>query len=149
MRAVVQRVASAGVDVAGEAVARIGPGLLALVAVGREDSAKDAEDLAHKIIHLRIFEDADERMNRDLVETGGSLCVVSQFTLFGDVRKGRRPFFGEAADPEHAAPLIEHLAKTAREAGINTETGRFQARMDVHLVNQGPVTILLDTQKRF
>ncbi len=149
MRAVVQRVRSAAVEVAGEEVGRIGAGLLALVAVARDDAISDAEELARKIIHLRIFEDDEGRMNRSLVETAGSLCVVSQFTLLGDVRKGRRPFFGEAAEPEIAEPLIERLVAAAAAAGIRVATGRFRAQMAVSLVNDGPVTILLDTQKRF
>lgn len=149
MRAVVQRVSEACVRVGEEKVAEIGAGLLALVGVGREDSLSDAEELASRIIHLRVFPDDAGRMNRSLLETGGSLALVSQFTLYGDARKGRRPFFGDAASPDVAAPLIEKLAATARANGVEVASGRFQAHMMVSLVNDGPVTVLLDTQKVF
>lgn len=149
MRAVIQRVSEASVAVDGAEMGRIGAGLLALVAVGQTDTESDAEELARKIIHLRIFADEDGRMNLDLLQSGGALCVVSQFTLYGDVRKGRRPFFGDAAEPERAEPLIDRVIRVAQDAGIPTATGRFQAQMAVSLVNDGPVTILLDTQKTF
>ena len=100
-------------------------------------------------MHLRIFEDEAGRMNRDLLEAGGALCVVSQFTLFGDCRKGRRPSFGAAAAPELAAPLIEHVVAAAREAGVTVITGRFQQTMEVSLLNDGPVTLMIDTEKQF
>lgn len=149
MRAVVQRVSSASVRVADELIAEIGAGLLALVGVGSADSESDARDLAQRIVHLRIFPDDAGRMNHSLLESGGSLAVVSQFTLYGDARKGRRPYFGDAAPPDVAAPLIETVAVAARAAGVDVVTGRFQAHMMVSLVNDGPVTVLLDTQKVF
>jgi D-tyrosyl-tRNA(Tyr) deacylase len=149
MRAVVQRVSRARVEVEGETVGAIDDGLLALVGVAHDDETSDATELAHKLVHLRIFEDADGRMNRSLLDVAGELCVVSQFTLFGDCRKGRRPFFGEAAPPEHAEPLVEAVVRAARALGVQTATGRFQKMMDVTLVNRGPVTLLLDTRKAF
>ena len=149
MRAVIQRVSQARVDVGGEKVAEMGPGLLALVAVGVDDDEDHARKLARKIVQLRIFNDASGRMNHSLLETGGSLAIVSQFTLFGDCRGGRRPFFGAAARPEHAAPLLDRLAEEAREQGCAVVTGRFQAEMEVSLVNDGPVTLLLDTGDAF
>jgi len=149
MRAVVQRVSSAEVQVAGERVFGMGPGLLALVGVGRNDAREQAEELAHRLVHLRIFADAEGKMNRSLLDTGGTLGVVSQFTLYGDAREGRRPFFGDAAPAEQAAPLIEALAQAAESRGAPVVRGRFGAAMDVALVNAGPVTILLDTDRRF
>jgi D-tyrosyl-tRNA(Tyr) deacylase len=149
MRAVVQRVSEASVEVEGERVGEMGPGLLALVGVGADDDARAAALLADKLVNLRVFEDDDGRMNRSLQEVGGTLGVVSQFTLFGDCRKGRRPSFGEAAEPELAAPLVEAVVDAARKLGVMVITGRFQAMMDVTLCNHGPVTILLDTDKRF
>jgi len=143
---VVQRVQSAEVVVADERVARIGSGLLAFVGVSREDEPGDAEELARKLVHLRIFEDELGRMNRSLCDTAGELCVVSQFTLLGDTRKGRRPSFGEAAAPELAAPLVEAVAEAARSHGVSVVTGRFGAHMKVHLTNDGPVTLWLDTR---
>jgi D-tyrosyl-tRNA(Tyr) deacylase len=149
MRAVVQRVQSASVTVEGERIASMDAGLLALVGVGSDDSAADAEDLARKIAHLRIFRDDEGLMNRSLLDTGGTLGVVSQFTLFGDARKGRRPSYVEAARPEVAPPLLEEVVRSAQAMGVTVITGRFQATMQVALVNDGPVTILLDTRKRF
>ena len=149
MRAVVQRVSHAAIVVGKETVGEIGAGLLALVGVGQEDTLSDAEELAKKIVHLRVFPDAEGRMNESLFDAGFSLAVVSQFTLYGDVRKGRRPYFGEAAAPEVAAPLLESLASAARECGVHVACGRFQAHMEVSMVNDGPVTILLDTKKLF
>lgn len=149
MRAVAQRVLRARVRVGDEIAAEMGAGLLALVGAGRGDDAAAARELAHKLVHLRIFEDADGRMNRSLVETGGTLGIVSQFTLFGDARKGRRPAFVDAAPGEQAEPLIEAVAAAARELGVPVATGRFGARMQVELVNDGPVTLLIDTEKRF
>ncbi|MCG8588709.1 MAG: D-aminoacyl-tRNA deacylase [Proteobacteria bacterium] len=149
MRAVVQRVREARVTVAGEPVSAIGAGLLVLVGVAREDADSDARELARKLVHLRVFEDGEGRMNRSLLETGGSLCVVSQFTLLGDARKGRRPSYGDAAPPEQAEPLVEAVVREARALGATVTTGRFQAAMQVHLCNDGPVTLLLDTHKRF
>ncbi len=127
----------------------MGEGLLALVGVGREDTAAQAEALAQRIANLRIFEDESERMNRSLLDTGGTLGVVSQFTLYGDARRGRRPSFAGAAPADQAEPLIRALEQAARELGIEVVSGRFQAMMDVELVNTGPVTILIDTDKRF
>ena len=149
MRAVVQRVRSASVSVSEEAVFETGEGLLALVGVGREDDEGDAEQLARRLVGLRIFGDAEGHMNVSLADTGGTLGVVSQFTLFGDARHGRRPSFVEACPAERAAPLIEAVAAYARELGAPVVCGRFQAEMEVSLVNSGPVTILLDTRKQF
>jgi len=149
MRAVVQRVARAQVRVAGETVAEMGPGLLALVGVGHEDGGGDAEALARRMVGLRIFEDAEGRMNRSLADVGGALGVVSQFTLLGDARQGRRPSFGAAAAPERAEPLVARVAAAARALGVEVVTGRFGEHMEVSLVNDGPVTLLLDTTKLF
>jgi D-tyrosyl-tRNA(Tyr) deacylase len=149
VRAVVQRVSRARVTVEGQEVLRMGEGLLALVGVGRRDTRASADELARRLVHLRIFADAEQRMNRSLLETGGTLGVVSQFTLFGDARQGRRPFFGEAMPGEQAAPLIEAVAEAARALGAPVVCGRFGARMDVELVNAGPVTLLLDTDGLF
>ena len=149
MRAVVQRVGEARVTVAGERVAEMGEGLLALVGVARGDGPADAAALADKLVHLRVFEDAEGRMNRSLLETGGTLGVVSQFTLLGDVRRGRRPSFVEAAPPEAAEPLVEAVVSRARAAGVAVVAGRFRARMEVALVNAGPVTLLIDTRGSF
>ena len=149
MRAVVQRVSRAQVNV-GEAVAgKIGPGLLVLLGVSKTDTQADAEYLATKIAGLRIFEDENGKMNLSLAETNGSVLAVSQFTLYGDVRKGKRPSFDEAAPPELARELYEHFVSRIREAGVTCETGRFQAMMQVELVNDGPVTILLDSARAF
>ena len=149
MRAVVQRVSSASVSVEGREIARMGAGLLALVGVGREDGEAQAHELASRLVELRIFPDAQGRMNRSLLEAGGTLGVVSQFTLFGDARHGRRPSYTAAAPAARAEPLLEVLVAAARELGVAVVTGRFGALMDVALVNEGPVTILLDTEKRF
>ena len=146
MRAVVQRVLEARVEVAGEVVAQMQGGLLVLLGVGHGDTSEQAEQLARKIVHLRIFEDEDGRMNRSLLEQGGTLCVVSQFTLYGDARKGRRPSFGGAAPPDLARPRVEEVAEAARQLGAPVVTGQFQAHMKVHLVNDGPVTLWLDTE---
>jgi D-tyrosyl-tRNA(Tyr) deacylase len=149
MRAVVQRVREARVTVAGERVAEMGEGLVALVGVARGDVPADALALAEKLIHLRVFEDADGRMNRSLLETGGTLCVVSQFTLLGDAREGRRPSWAGAAPAEEAEPLVEAVANRVRAAGVPVVTGRFRARMELALVNAGPVTVMLDTRGLF
>lgn len=149
MIAVVQRVRTARVRVEGETLGEMGAGLLALVGVARGDDAEAARELARKLVHLRILEDAEGRMNRSLLDAGGTLGVVSQFTLMGDARKGRRPAFTGAAPPEAAEPLVEALAAEARALGVPVVTGRFGARMDVELVNAGPVTLLLDTERRF
>jgi D-tyrosyl-tRNA(Tyr) deacylase len=145
MRAVVQRVSEASVSVGEEVISRIGPGLLVLLGVSRSDGQGDAEALAAKIPHLRVFEDTGGKLNRSLVEAGGELLVVSQFTLLGDCRKGRRPSFIAAAEPAQAVELYEHFVRRARMAGVPVRTGRFQARMAVSLVNDGPVTLILDS----
>ena len=149
MRAVAQRVREARVSVDGEDVAVMGIGLLALVGVAREDVEADALELARKLVHLRVFADDEGRMNRSLLDVGGSLGVVSQFTLLGDVRQGRRPSYVEAAAADQAEPLLERLVAAACELGAPVVTGRFQKTMLVSLSNDGPVTILLDPRKRF
>jgi D-tyrosyl-tRNA(Tyr) deacylase len=149
VRAVAQRVLSASVSVGDETVAVMEQGLLALVGVGRDDAEEDAQLLAEKLVHLRVFLDDEGKMNRSLLEVGGTLGVVSQFTLLGDCRKGRRPSYGDAAPPEQAEPLIETLAARARELDVAVVSGRFRARMQVELVNHGPVTLLLDTKRVF
>jgi D-tyrosyl-tRNA(Tyr) deacylase len=149
MRAVVQRVTRAQVTVDGESTGQIERGLLVLLGVARNDSQADADYLAEKIAGLRIFEDATAKMNLAVGEVGGSILVVSQFTLYGDVRRGKRPSFDEAARPERAQELYEYLVKVLREKGLRCETGRFKEDMQVELVNDGPVTILLDSTKLF
>jgi D-tyrosyl-tRNA(Tyr) deacylase len=149
MRAVAQRVTEARITVGGEVVGAMGAGLLALVGVTREDDEAAAAELARKLVHLRVLPDAHGRMNVSLLESGGALGVVSQFTLCGDARGGRRPSFTEAAPPEVAEPLVETLCRAARELGVPVVTGRFRTHMHVALVNDGPVTILLDTARRF
>jgi len=146
MRAVIQRVTAADVQVDHEIVGRIGPGLLVLLGIARSDEEKDADYLADKVVNLRIFEDDEGKMNRSLLETGGELLVVSQFTLLGDCRKGRRPSFVEAAPPERAEQLYEYFVDQLRLKGINVSTGRFQAMMAVSLVNDGPVTLILESK---
>jgi D-tyrosyl-tRNA(Tyr) deacylase len=146
---VAQRVREARVEVAGEAVSSMDEGLLALVGVARDDALDDARELARKLVHLRVFGDDEGRMDRSLLDVGGTLGVVSQFTLMGDARKGRRPSFAGAASPEQAEALVEAVPEAASELGVRVVTGRFRAMMDVHLVNQGPVTILLDTRRAF
>jgi len=149
MRAVVQRVSRAKVAISNRIAGEIGMGLLVLLGVGREDSEVDVNYLSEKIIGLRIFEDSDGKMNRSLLDAGGSVLVISQFTLFGDVRRGKRPSFDSAAAPENARRLYELFVEQIRAAGLRCETGRFQERMQVELVNEGPVTILLDSTKLF
>ena len=149
MRAVVQRLSRAQVSVNDEIVGKIGPGLLVLLGVSKTDTYADADYLAAKILGLRIFEDENGKMNLSLSDTVGSILAVSQFTLYGDVRKGRRPSFDEAAAPPLANELYEYFVRKIRESGIPCETGRFQALMKVELVNDGPVTILLDSQRVF
>jgi len=149
MRAVVQRVSRAQVLVGADVVADIGPGLLVLLGVGNEDAYADADYLADKIAGLRIFEDAHGKMNLRLGEIGGSVLAVSQFTLYGDVRRGKRPSFDAAATPEKARTLYEYFVECIHAAGLRCETGRFQEMMQVELVNDGPVTILLDSSKAF
>ena len=149
MRAVVQRVSRAQVTVDGEITGEIGPGLLVLVGVGRDDTETDAVYLAEKIAGLRVFEDQPGKMNLGVREIGGSVLAVSQFTLYGDVRRGKRPSFDAAAAPETARALYEFFVERIRTEGLRCETGRFQATMKVELVNEGPVTILLDSVKTF
>ena len=149
MRAVVQRVSRASVSVEGQTVGEIGPGLLVLLGVGRGDSEADADLLADKVANLRIFPDAAGQMNRSILDTSGGVLVVSQFTLLGDARKGRRPSYLEAAPPEEANRLYGHFAAKLRESGLRVAEGVFRAMMEVALVNQGPVTILLDSRKGF
>jgi D-tyrosyl-tRNA(Tyr) deacylase len=149
VRAVLQRVTSGRVAVGDDEVCRMGEGALVLVGVARSDAESDAEELARRIVHLRIFEDERGRMNRSLLDTGGTLGVVSQFTLYGDARQGRRPSYARAAPAEQAERLIDALVAAARGHGAPVVTGRFGAMMDVALVNAGPVTILLDTEKTF
>lgn len=145
MRAVVQRVSEASVRVGDEMVGRIGRGILVLVGVARGDGEREADYLIDKIVHLRIFEDDAGKLNRSVLEVGGEALVVSQFTLLGDCRKGRRPSFIEAAEPEHGNRLYEHVVTGVRRAGVTVQTGRFRARMSVSLVNDGPVTLVVDT----
>lgn len=149
MRAVLQRVSEARVDVGGTTVGAIGQGVLVLLGVGQGDSAADARFLADKIAGLRIFEDAQGKMNLSVEDVGGSLLVVSQFTLYGDCRQGRRPGFSAAAPPEQANALYEQFVGMLRERGLTVATGVFQAEMAVSLVNDGPVTLLLDSRKEF
>lgn len=149
MRAVIQRVSRAKVTVNTETAGEIGSGLLVLLGVGSEDTHADADYLAEKTIGLRIFEDPDGKMNLSLADTGGALLVVSQFTLYGDVRRGKRPSFDAAAPPQRARELYEYFVEKIRAAGLRCETGRFQEMMQVELVNEGPVTILLDSSKEF
>ncbi len=149
MRAVVQRVSRAKVSVDGEVTGEIGVGLAVLLGVGQQDSEADADYLAEKIAGLRVFEDSAGKMNFSVAEIGGAILAVSQFTLYGDVRRGKRPSFDGAARPERARELYEYFVARIRVAGLKCETGRFQKMMKVELVNEGPVTILLDSQKLF
>lgn len=149
MRAVIQRVKSASVKVDGELVSEIGAGLLIFLGIAHDDSQAEIDYIANKTAHLRIFEDADGKMNCSLLETGGSALVVSQFTLYGDCRKGRRPSFINAARPEVANALYEKFIGALKQQNIETHGGTFQAMMDVELINDGPVTILLDSDKQF
>ena len=149
MRAVVQRVLSAGVTVAGRPLSRIGPGLLVFLGVASDDGPADAQYISTKIRELRIFSDADGRMNLSIVDAGGEMLVVSQFTLFGDCRKGRRPSFDEAATPALARALYDEVVRILRDSGLAVGTGEFQAHMAVDLVNDGPVTMLLDSRRLF
>lgn len=148
MRAVIQRVSSASVSIDGEAVSRIETGLVVLVAVGRDDADADADYIVEKTVHLRVFPDAEGRFDRSVEDVGGSLLVVSQFTLYGDVRRGRRPSFTEAAPPDEAVARFADVVERFRATGVPVETGQFQAMMDVALVNDGPVTLMLDSADR-
>jgi len=149
MRAVVQRVSRAKVTINGWTSGEIGHGLLVLLGVGREDGEADAAYLAEKVAGLRIFEDAEGKMNRSVEDVAGSVLAVSQFTLYGDVRRGKRPSFDAAAPSEQARQLYERFVQRIQAAGLRCETGRFQEMMQVELVNEGPVTILLDSKKEF
>src|SRR5690242_8451935 len=149
MRAVIQRVKRASVTVDGTVVGEIGEGLLVLLGVSKADRESDADYLVEKIVGLRIFEDEQGKMNRSVAEIAGAILMVSQFTLYGDVRRGKRPSFDEAARPEEARRLYEYTVKKIRDAGLLCQTGEFQAMMKVSLVNDGPVTILLDSEKKF
>ena len=149
MRAVVQRVSEASVAVEGSVVGSIGRGLMVLLGVGREDGDRDAAYLAEKVVHLRIFADDEGLMNRSVLDVGGRLLVVSQFTLYGDCRRGRRPGYSDAAPPEEAERLYRAFVDAARQHGVTVAEGVFRAMMDVRLVNEGPVTILLDSHKLF
>ena len=149
MRCVVQRVSSASVEIGGKIVGQIGRGLMVLVGVAAGDEEKDVKYMADKLPNLRIFEDEQGKMNLSVLDVAGSVLAVSQFTLLGDARGGRRPSFIEAARPEVANPLYEQLVRLLRESGLPVETGVFQAEMAVSLVNDGPVTLLLDSRKNF
>lgn len=145
MRAVVQRVKESSVFVDGKSIAAIGRGLMVLLGVAREDTQKEAEFLAEKIVNLRIFEDKNEKMNLSLLDTGGQMLVVSQFTLLGNCRKGRRPSYVDAAEPEAANSLYEYFIQQVRAKGVEVQSGRFRAMMEVHLINQGPVTLVVES----
>ena len=149
MRAVVQRVSRASVKVDGQIVGEIGAGLLVLLGVALDDSESDADYLAEKIVGLRIFDDPDGKMNLSVLDTKGAILAISQFTLFGDGRRGKRPSFDAAARPEQAKKLYEYFVERVRAAGVACETGTFQATMKVELANEGPVTIMLDSKKNF
>ncbi|HYV39020.1 MAG TPA: D-aminoacyl-tRNA deacylase [Gemmataceae bacterium] len=146
MRAVLQRVSEARVKIDGETVGEIGVGLLVLLGVTHADTPENAQWLADKVVGLRIFEDDEGKMNRDVIEVGGGILVVSQFTLYGDCRKGRRPSFIEAAPPALAIPLYEAFVNAVKARGVPTATGRFQTMMRVELVNEGPVTVIVDSK---
>ncbi|MFL6439042.1 MAG: D-aminoacyl-tRNA deacylase [Terriglobales bacterium] len=149
MRAVVQRVTKASVTVSNASIGSIGFGLLVLLGVSKSDTEASADYVVEKVLGLRIFDDADGKMNRSVREVGGAVLVVSQFTLLGDVRRRKRPSFDGAARPEHAKDLYEYTVMKIRESGVDCSTGEFQAMMQVSLVNDGPVTILIDSDKLF
>jgi D-tyrosyl-tRNA(Tyr) deacylase len=149
MRAVIQRVLAARVVIGGKEHCRIGPGILVLLGVEKDDTDEDAQVMARRIVELRIFEDDAGKMNRSIAEIGGHILAVSQFTLLGDCRRGRRPSFDPAAPPDVARTLYERFVKEVDALGIPIATGVFQAMMDVELTNQGPVTFILDSRKRF
>ena len=146
MRAVIQRVKSSSVTVENETVGKIEKGLLVLLGIAKTDKSDEAKYLAEKIVNLRIFEDDNRKMNRSLMDTGGEMLVVSQFTLLGDCKKGRRPSFVDAAPPDRATVLYDTFVEQVREKGITVETGRFQAMMEVSLINDGPVTLIVDSR---
>jgi D-tyrosyl-tRNA(Tyr) deacylase len=149
MRAVIQRVKEASVQIKNQEVGSIGHGILVLLGVGQDDGADDAIYMAEKVVHLRIFADEQGKMNRSLLDVGGGLLAVSQFTLWGDCRKGRRPSFIAAAEPSKAEELYEAFVQHAETLGVTVATGRFQEMMEVSLVNDGPVTLLIDSKKAF
>ena len=149
MRAVIQRVTHAGVTIDGEVVGEIGNGLVVLLGIARDDTKDDADYLVPKIVSLRIFDDAEGKMNVSLKDIEGGLLIVSQFTLYGDVRRGLRPSWSDAAPPEIAEPLYDYFVESSRKLVGRVETGSFQKMMQVELVNDGPVTILLDSRKQF
>ncbi|QTE67113.1 D-tyrosyl-tRNA(Tyr) deacylase [Clostridiales bacterium] len=149
MRCVVQRVTEASVTVNGETVGAVGPGLMVLIGVSTEDTDTDLKYMADKVPNLRIFDDENGVMNRSVIDVGGSILAVSQFTLYGDTRGGRRPSYIRAAKPDEANALYERLVAAWRAKGIHVETGRFRTEMKVSLVNDGPVTILIDSEKAF
>jgi D-tyrosyl-tRNA(Tyr) deacylase len=149
MRAVVQRVSRGRVTVDGQVVGAIGKGYVVLLGVAKEDTPEAADYVAEKVAGLRVFEDEAGKMNLSIQEAGGEVLAISQFTLYGDVRRGRRPGFDRAGRPEQAEPLYERFVAKLREAGLRVETGRFQTHMEVELVNDGPVTILVDSEKAF
>lgn len=149
MRSVVQRVSKASVEVEQSVIGKIGPGLLVFLGVGQEDDLKDMEYLVEKIIGLRIFQDEEDKMNLSLLDIKGELLVISQFTLYGDARKGRRPSFSASANPDMAEELYNKFIRSCIDKGIKTETGIFGADMKVNIVNDGPVTILIDSKKTF
>ncbi len=146
MRAVVQRVKESSVTVEGDIVGKIGAGLLVFLGVSKEDTIGDVDFLADKILNLRIFEDENKKMNRSILDIGGEMLVVSQFTLLGDCRKGRRPSFTNAAEPDMANELYEQFVEKVSNKGITVGTGRFRALMDVHLINDGPVTLIVESR---
>ncbi len=147
MKTVIQRVKEAGVTVEGKTVAEIGPGLMVLVGIGREDTGKDLDWMAEKVVNLRIFESEEGKMDRSLLDTNGALLLVSQFTLYGDCRKGRRPSFSDAMEADAARRMFGVFVEKARRLVGRVETGVFQATMDVRLVNDGPVTLILDSKQ--
>jgi len=149
LRLVVQRVKQASVRIQNKTVGEIGPGLLIFLGVGQDDTEEDVGYLVEKVLHLRIFADNQGRLNLSLTDIHGSLMIVSQFTLWGDCRKGRRPSFSHSAPPEKAEPLYRLFIQKATEAGLTVAAGRFQEMMEVYLINDGPVTLLLDSQKTF
>jgi len=149
MRAVIQRVSRASVTVDSEVTGEIDAGLLVLLGIHKEDGETEIKWMVDKVINLRIFEDSDGKMNRSLLDSGGAMLIVSQFTLYGDCRKGRRPGYSSAAPPESAKHLYQHFIDAVKQKNISTASGRFQAHMDVKLVNDGPVTLLLDSSKLF
>lgn len=149
MRAVIQRCNWCKVDSEGREVSRIGKGISVLLGIKKGDTEKDALYIADKILHLRIFEDSDDKLNLSVIDVGGEVSIVSQFTLYGDARKGRRPSFTEAERPERAVELYNYVVQLIREAGVTAGTGQFQTHMKINLENDGPVTILLDSERNF